>query len=291
MNMLTSALLGENIRAFILNSTNMVQKAALIHNTSPVATAALGRTINGASIMGYMLKGVEEKLTFQINGKGHIKNILAVSNSTGNVKAYISDPDIEILISESGKLDVGRAIGPGELTIVRDMGLKEPYIGKSELVTSEIAQDLANYFAFSEQTPSVVSLGVLVDEYGKVSASGGLLVQLLPSATDEDVDLLEQCVFKMQSISYLINSGKTNEEILKDNFSCFDVNITGEKEVDLFCDCSREKMTSLLMSVGADEIEDMMEKDGNAQLVCLYCNSKYDYSLQELSAIRDELKK
>jgi molecular chaperone Hsp33 len=289
MGKMTSAILDKNLRAYIVNTKDMVQKQVEIHNTTPVATAALGRLISATSIMGSHLKGEKEKISVQISGDGPIKNIIAISNHTGNVKAYISNPNIEIYINDKGKLDVAKGIGHGELIVVRDMGLKEPYVGRSNLVSSEIAEDLVYYYMHSEQTPSLISLGVSVDEYGNVASSGGLFIQLLPDATEDDIVKLENAAKNLKSISTLLNEYEFNKDILKNNFPNYKIEIFEERDIDIFCDCSYERMRELLKHVGKDEIKSMIKEDGKAQLSCHYCNTNYDFSKEDLENILSEI--
>lgn len=286
MGKITIALLGENTRVYIADTTDLVEKARLIHSTTPVATAAIGRSVTVASLMGKMLKGEKEKLTFQIKGSNLIKSIVAVAWPNGNVKAYISNPDVHIENHRNGKLNVGKAIGKeGELIVIRDLGLKKPYIGRSNLVSGEIAEDLAKYYIQSEQQPSVVSLGVHLARDLKVDSAGGLILQPMPSVQGNELIELEKAALNMPCISSVMAGNNSHFEILQKMFSFFTIKIIGEYDVDLKCDCSKEKFEKALISLGNDELKEMMEKDGEAELVCQFCNSKYKFDYKELEKL------
>lgn len=272
----------KSIRVFIATSTNMVEKARNIHNTFPVATAALGRSITAASIMGLMLKGDKDKITLQFRGDGPINNILAVSNNKGQVKGYLSNPHIDVPNREDGKLNVGKAVGRGKLIVIRDLGLKKPYIGQANIISGEIAEDLANYFAASEQQPSAVALGVLINRDISVKAAGGAIVQVLPNISEERISKLEENLKELSSISTLIDEGLSPEEILKKVFGEFNMKITEKEEIEYICDCSKERMEKALISLGESEIKEMIEEDGEAEIVCHFCNKKYKFSKTEL---------
>jgi molecular chaperone Hsp33 len=273
----------KNIRVFAAITTDMVEKARQIHNTTPVATAALGRTITASAIMGYMLKGDKNTLTLQIRGSNQIKSIVAVSNSKGNVKAYISNPYIEVALNEKGKLDVGGAIGKnGKLIVIKDLGLKEPYVGQSNLITGEIAEDIAAYYMYSEQQPSIVSLGVLLNTNCSVKSSGGFIIQPLPDVGEDILIKLEESIKNIPPISTMIDEGLTGEKILKNILKDFDVEIIEKSEIDFVCDCSRKKIEKALISLGEKELKDIIEEDGKAEISCHFCNEKYFFNKGEL---------
>ena len=279
-----------SFRVFIASSTNTVEKARKIHGTSPVATAALGRTLTGAALMGSMLKGDKDKLTIQFRGDGPINNILAVSNSKGEVKGYISNPDIEVEDRLDGKLNVGAAVGSnGKLIVIKDIGLKNPYIGQSNIVSGEIAEDLANYFTTSEQQPSAVALGVLVDKDISVKASGGVIVQVLPNIDEEVLTKLEKNITILSFISSLIDEGSTPEDILNQVFGEFSMKITEKKEMDFACDCSKDRMERALISLGRDELTQILEEDKQAELVCHFCNEKYNFEEKEIKELLNSI--
>ena len=274
------------IRVFVASTTNLVEEARKTHNTMPTGTAALGRTLTAASIMGTMMKNEKESISIQFRGDGPIKNIAVVSNSKGEVKGYVGDPTVDLPLKSNGKLDVGGAVGRnGRVIVIKDFGLKDPYIGQSSIVSGEIAEDLTYYFANSEQQPSAVNLGVLVDRDLSVKAAGGYIVQLLPGTLDEDIDKLEECIKNSEPISTLIDKGLTPEEILENVFGKFNMNILDRKEVSFKCNCSRDKIETTLRSLGEKEIKSMIEEDGKAEVICHFCNEKYNFSKEDLKSL------
>jgi len=277
----------KSVRIYVVDSTSMVEEARIIHNATPVSTAALGRVISATSLMGRMLKNEKESITVQVKGSNEIKTIVGVGNVEGNVKAYISNPDVVRPANALGKIDVGGAVGKdGHLVVVRDLGLKEPFIGRSELVSGEIAEDLASYYMKSEQQPSVVSLGVLMDpEVGGVVAAGGIIIQPLPFADDDVLDKIEASVMDLPAISTLISQGKSVEEVAAIALKEFDVEIISENSVNLYCDCTRERVERALISLGTNELTDMLETDGHAELSCHFCNKKYQFDTENLKNI------
>jgi len=279
-----------SIRVFMASTTNMVEEARKIHNTTPTITAGFGRVLTASSIMGVMLKGDKDKVTLQFRGEGRLKTILAVSNNKGEVKGYVSNPNVEVPLKSNGKLDVGGALGNrGKLIVIRDLGLKEPYIGQSNLVNGEIAEDLTRYFAASEQQPSAVALGVLVDKDLSVKASGGFIVQVLPNISEELLTKLEDRLNSIEPISKLIDKGKSPEEILNEIFEDFGMEIMDKQEVKLSCDCSRERMEEALISLGQKELKNIIEEDGEAELVCHFCNTKYKFNEEKVEGLIKEI--
>lgn len=271
-----------NVRC--IKSTNIVEEARKLHDLSPTATAALGRLLTITSLMGKEMKGEKGTITTQVKGNGPIGNMTAVSDNNGNVKGYVSNPQLDLpLNQENGKLNVGLAVGnSGMIYIIKDIGLKEPYIGMTPIVSGEIAEDFTNYFAKSEQTPTVVALGVLVDKNG-VRAAGGYLITLMPDATEEEITKIEEALKKADSISKMLDDGKELVEIAEI--------VTGDKNLMYFeddnvpqyiCNCSKEKMEKNLITIGKEEIKDIIEKDGKAELVCHFCNKKYVFSEEDL---------
>ncbi|HLR35522.1 MAG TPA: Hsp33 family molecular chaperone HslO, partial [Tissierellales bacterium] len=253
------------IRLLVASSTNIVEEARKTHNTSASATAALGRTLTASSIMGLMMKGDEDTLTLQIKGNGPLGKIVTVSNSLGKVKGYVDNPVADLPSKSKGKLDVGGVVGKdGILTVIRDLGLKEPYIGQSNLISGEIAEDLTYYFANSEQQPSVVSLGVLVDVDLSVKAAGGYILQLLPEVSGEDIDRIEKNIKKSKPISTMIDNGYTPEKIIDEVFGDFNMEILEKHHIYYECDCSKERVEKALVSLGKKEIEDIIKEDGGA---------------------------
>ena len=265
------------------NTTEMIENARKTHDLSPVATAALGRVITIASIMGVEMKNSHDRLTLQIKGSGPLGMIVAVANNFPKVKAFVTNPYVDIPLNDIGKLDVGSAVGTeGYINVIKDIGMKEPYIGISPIVSGEIAEDFANYFMNSEQRESAVALGVLVDKNG-VKSSGGYLIQLMPGSTEEEITKIEQAVFKAGAISKMLDEELTLEEIAKkitgdDNVKVIEQDITPIYK----CDCSKEHMADGLITIGKKELQDIIEKEGKAELVCHFCNKKYEFTKEEL---------
>ena len=274
------------ISVICANTTQMVEEARKIHDMSPVVTAAFGRLLTITAIMATEMKGSKDKLTVQLKGNGPIGVMIATANNKPIVKGYATNPVVEMPLNEDGKLDVGGAVGhEGFINVVKDIGLKDPYIGISPLVSGEIAEDFANYFVNSEQRDSAVALGVLVDKNG-VRASGGYLINPMPDATEADISTVEQSIFKAGAMSKMLDQNLSLEEIAK--------KITGDENVEIIeddivpefkCDCSKEHMQDALMTIGKEELQDMIEKEGKAELVCHFCNKKYQFNKQELEEI------
>lgn len=277
-----------NVSVICAETTEMVEKARNTHDLSPLATAALGRMITMAAIMGTEMKNSHDKLTLQIKGGGPIGMMVAVANNSPKVKAFVGEPHVDLPLNDIGKLDVGNAVGnQGYINVIKDIRMKEPYIGISPLVSGEIAEDFANYFVNSEQRESAVALGVLVDKNG-VKSSGGYLIQLMPGSTEEEITKIEQAIFKAGAMSKMLDEKLTLTEIAK--------RITGDEEVKIVeenitpiyeCDCSKEQMTEGLITIGKEELQDIIETDGKAELVCHFCNKKYQFSKEELEKILD----
>lgn len=271
------------LRLFIASSTNMVEKARNIHNTSPTATAAFGRALTAATMMGLSMKVEGSSLTFKIKGDGPLGSIVVVANNKGQVKGYVDNPYVDVPSRPDGKLDVGKLVGKnGQLVLIMDLGLKEPYIGISNLVSGEIAEDLVNYYFVSEQQPSAINLGVLLDKDISVKAAGGYMLQLLPNVEEEDITRIEEILKKAKPISTLINEGLTPEGIMEKLFGEFDIEILDKVYIEYECNCEREKIEEVLQSLGKDEIENMIEEDGKAEVVCHFCNKKYNFSKKDL---------
>mgnify|MGYP003305652302 CR=1 FL=1 len=279
------------IRAFGCYTGNTVEKSRKYHNTSPVATAALGRLLTAAAMMGSMLKGEKDLVTLQLTGGGPLGRVLAVSGCDSKVKGYVGNPGADMPLNSAGKLDVGGAVGlDGFLTVIQDLGLKEPYIGKIPLVSGEVGDDLAKYFAISEQVPSVVALGVLVDKDLSCKTSGGFIIQVMPGATDEDITKLEENIKKITSVTQMLEDGMNIEEIMGVALAGFDFHFTDKSDVDYYCNCSKERVRKVLKSVGTDELEAIIKEDGKAELDCHFCNEKYLFDKAELEEILTELK-
>lgn len=267
-------------------TTNMVDDARKTHDLSPLATAALGRTITMAAIMGTEMKNTQDKLTLQIKGSGPIGMMVAVANNFPKVKAFVGNPHVDLPLNDIGKLDVGNAVGSeGYINVIKDIGMKEPYIGVSPLVSGEIAEDFANYFVNSEQRESAIALGVLVDKNG-VKSSGGYLIQLMPGSTEEEISKIEQAVFKAGAISKMLDEELTLTQIAKKITGDEKIQIVDESITPIYeCDCSKEHMKDALATIGKEELKDIIEKEGKAELVCHFCNKKYEFSKEELEQI------
>ena len=280
------------VRAFCAVTTNTVNEAYKMHKTSPVATAALGRLLTASAMMGAMLKSENETITLQLVGDGPIGRVLAVSDSNSNVKGYVTNPLVDLPKNSKGKLDVGGAVGKdGYLVVTKDMGLKEPYIGKTPLVSGEIGDDLTRYFAVSEQTPSVVGLGVLVDIDYSVKEAGGFIIQVMPEATEEDISLLEENIKLVTSVTDMLSDGLLPENILEILLRGFEFEITQKRDTKYFCNCSRERVERALISIGEKELTDIIENDKKAQLTCHFCDKVYDFSEEELKTLLKQAKK
>ena len=259
-----------------INSTNLVEEARKIHDLSPVATATFGRLLTITAIMGNEMKNEKDKLTVQIKGNGPIGTMLVTANNIPEVKGYVAEPHVDLPLNEFGKLDVGGAVGyEGYINVIKDIGLKDPYIGISPLVSGEIAEDFANYFVNSEQRQSAVALGVLVDKNG-VKSAGGYLITPMPDATEEEIGKVEQAIFKAGAMSKMLDNNLTLKEIAK--------KVTGDENVKILeddiipkykCDCSKEHMKDALISIGKKDLEEILKEDGQAELMCHFCNKKY----------------
>lgn len=273
------------LRAFAASTTELTERARQIHDTYPVVSAAMGRLLTAAAMMGITLKGERETISLQIKGDGPIGGIVVVSDSSANVRGYVFQNKVDLPPRSDHKLDVGRAVGNGFLTVIRDLGMKEPYVGRVELQTGEIAEDLTYYFASSEQVPSAVALGVLVDRDWSIKAAGGYIVQLMPDASEEDVAALEKNIERIQPISTMIAAGMSPEEVLEQVLHGVDYSITDTLPCRYQCNCSREKLEKTLISLGKDELEDIIRTQGKAEVTCYFCNQKYDFSKEELEKL------
>lgn len=276
-----------SVRVFVADSKDIVEEAFEIHKTSPVMSAALGRTLTVAAMMGLMLKEDDDILTINIRGDGPAKGLTVTADSKGNVKGYCFENAVEIPLKENGKLDVSGAIGNGELTVIKDMGLKEPYVGTIPLVSGEIAEDMTYYFAKSEQTPSAVALGVLVDRDHSIKAAGGFIIQMMPGAEDDVIDKIEDKLKMLPAVTKMYESGMSAEDILEKLFADNGLNRESivKADVSYKCNCSRDKVEKALIAVGKKEIEKIIEEDGKAELHCHFCNKDYLFEENELKEI------
>ncbi|MBD9008782.1 MAG: Hsp33 family molecular chaperone HslO [Clostridiales bacterium] len=268
-------------------STETVEQSRKFHNSSPVATAALGRLLTAGLLMGGELKEDNAKLTLQMSGDGPLGRVIVSANSKGEVKGYAENPQIDMPLNEKGKLDVGGAIGKGTLSIIKDLGLKEPYIGQVAIQTGEVGDDLAYYFMQSEQVPSVVALGVLVDRDFSVKCAGGFIIQVMPECNDESLTMLENSIAGIMSVTEMLSQGMDGVDMIKYAMLGFDTEVLEESEVGYVCDCSRERMERAIVSLGKAEIDAIIKEQGQAEIVCSFCNKPYVFNTEELEAMRD----
>ncbi|QSF45184.1 Hsp33 family molecular chaperone HslO [Paenibacillus tianjinensis] len=276
------------VRAFAVRTTALVDELRRRHDTYPTATAALGRTVTAAAMMGAMLKG-EEKLAIMVKGNGPIGQITAESNALGEVRGYVSNPHVHLPSNSLGKLDVAGAVGTeGFIDVSKDLGMKEPYRGSVPIISGELGDDFTYYFAVSEQTPAAVGLGVLVEPDNSVSVAGGFIIQLLPGLTDAEITEIEQAVGAMPSVTTLLDQGLEPEEMLR--YLLPDAIVLDELDINFVCQCSRERVEQTLISLGQHELERLIEEDDQAEVVCHFCNEAYLFNKDELQVILDQAK-
>lgn len=273
------------IRAFVADTRELVNTAYTKHHTSPVVTAALGRLLTAGAIMGITQKSESDLLTIKIDGSGPIGHIMVTADYQGRVKGYSAENIVDIPLKPNGKLDVSGALGVGVLTVIKDMGLKEPYVGTTELVSGEIAEDLTYYYMVSEQVPSSIGLGVLVDTDYSVKYAGGFMIQLMPFATDEVIDKLEANLSKVTSVTNLLGEGKSLEDILGILLEGLDPEVVDEVEPSFYCSCSKERVSRALASLGMDELNSMIEDAQPINVHCDFCNSDYEFTPDELKEL------
>ena len=271
-----------NIRAFAVTSREMVETAREDHMTTPVMTAALGRLLSAGAMMGAMMKGDKDIITLQIQCSGPAKGLTVTADSHGNVKGFAMNPQVELPLNAAGKLDVGGALDLGILTVIKDMGLKEPYSGQCELKTGEIAEDLTYYFAVSEQVPSVVGLGVLMNRDNTVRQAGGFIVQLMPFAEEEMISKLEENIKNLSSVTTMLDAGKTPEGMLEVLLSGMDLEITDTLPVEFACNCSKDRVRKALISIGREELQSMIDDGETIEVNCHFCNKNYNFTVAEL---------
>lgn len=272
------------VRGFIINSRELVQNAFELHQTAPVVTAALGRLLSAAVMMGKTLKNPGDLITLQIEGEGPVKTLLATADANGNVKGYAGNPLVDIPLKSNGKLDVSGAVGPGFLTVLRDNGTGEPYVSRTALVSGEIAEDITGYYAQSEQTPSICALGVLVDRDYTVKSSGGFLIQLMPGAEEATICRLEENLQKFQNVSALFEY-TSNEEIAQMLMDQIPFHITEQWNATYYCNCSKKRTEKVLLSLGRQELMQLIQEQKPVELCCHFCNRKYQFSRKELEAL------
>lgn len=265
-----------------VDSTDMINRMEQIHQTSAVTSAALGRLLTAASMMGAVLKGKDNSITLRLNGNGPAGSVIAVSDSEGNVRGYVANPVVEIPLNEKGKLDVAGAVGrDGTLTVMKELGMKEPYIGQIPIVSGEIAEDITNYFATSEQLPSVCALGVLVNPDLSIKAAGGFIIQLLPTALDDTIDQVEECIKGIEPVTQMLTSGMTAEDICRHVLKTFDLEILDTSNPEYRCNCSKDRVAKALLTLGKEELNDMAN-DPKTEVSCHFCDKKYVFTPAEI---------
>ena len=293
-----------SFRVYLTISTDLVEEARQIHQTTPLGTAALGRVLTGAGLMGLLLKNEKDKLTVIFKGDGPAKQILATANSFGEVKGYIANPDVDLPLRPDGKLDVGGSLGIGELTVIKDLGLKEPFIGTIALASGEIAEDLTAYYYISEQQNSAISLGVKIETDYTVGAAGGMIIQLLPDFKDEAVDALEAMLGNLPPITTLIDEVNAEAADASDEEKVnllaykvfasmpedYSVRRLDTKEINWECDCSEERLEKALMTIGVKDLTEIIEEDGQAEMVCQFCLKKYLFDKEHLERLLESIK-
>ncbi len=303
-NVITAIDRSGSFRIYLTISTAMVEEARKIHDTTPLASAGLGRALTGAGLMGLTLKNDSDKLTVLFKGDGPAKQILATANADGSVKGYIANPYVELPLNEQGKLDVGGSLGIGELTVIKDMGMREPYVGTIALVDGEIADDLTAYYYISEQQNTAIALGVKVDTDCTIKAAGGMMIQMLPDAQEGAVAALESMLDKLAPISTLVEEaeaagvGRSMQGILSAMLDTIFAQVPEEykpetleyRSIDWCCDCSEERLEKILMTIGEKELTDIIEEDGEAELVCQFCCKKYHFDKEHLERILEAVK-
>ncbi len=277
-----------SVVASALDATDMVAMIEQYHKPSAVVTAALGRLTIAASLMGYGMKSADESLTLRIDGDGGIGAMVACADDLGNVKCYADNYIVEIPLNDQGKLDVGGAVGNGTFSVIKDMGLKEPYVGTIPLVSGEIAEDIANYYASSEQIPTVLSLGVLVAPDLTVQHAGGFLIQLLPFADEACIPILEKNLSEMPHVTEMLAQGMTAEDIVMKCLDGLDANLLDEAEPVYHCDCSRERTSRILISIGKEELQELAESQENIEVCCHFCDKKYSFTPEEILGLIQE---
>ena len=273
------------VRAFAATTKELVETARQAHNTSPVVTAGLGRLLTAGVMMGSMLKGDDDLLTLQVRGDGPVRGLTVTANAKGEVKGYATVPDVILPANAKGKLDVGGAVGRGTLSVIRDLGLKEPYVGQTALVTGEIGDDLTSYFATSEQTPSSVGLGVLMEKTNTVRCAGGFIIQLMPFCDEKVIEKLEQRLAEVNSVTAFLDEGLTPEQILEKLLGDMDLVINDTVPTQFYCNCSRERVSKALIAVGRKELNEMIQEAKPVELKCHFCNSAYEFSTEDLKEL------
>lgn len=273
------------VRAFAAYTKNTVETARQAHNTSPVVTAGLGRLFTAGAMMGSMMKGDRDVLTIKAEGSGPVGHYLVTADSKGNVKGYAANPNVILPANAAGKLDVGGSLGAGLLTVIKDLGLKEPYTGTCELVSGEIAEDLTYYFASSEQTPSSVGLGVLMTKDNTVNVAGGFIIQLMPDATEETISIVEEKISTIKSVTSMLENGLDPEGIINLILGGLDPEILDKMPVRFYCNCSKERVSKALIAIGRKELDNIIEENEPIEVKCHFCNKAYNFTVDELKKL------
>lgn len=273
------------VRAFAAYTKNTVEVARQAHNTSPVVTAGLGRLLTAGAMMGSMMKGDRDVLTIKAEGSGPVGHYLVTADSKGNVKGYAANPNVILPANAAGKLDVGGSLGVGLLTVIKDLGLKEPYTGTCELVSGEIAEDLTYYFASSEQTPSSVGLGVLMTKDNTVNVAGGFIIQLMPDATEETISIVEEKISTIKSVTSMLENGLDPEGIINLILGGLDPEILDKMPVRFYCNCSKERVSKALIAIGRKELDNIIEENEPIEVKCHFCNKAYNFTVDELKKL------
>ena len=271
------------------DTTDIINRMEQIHKTSAVTSAALGRLLTAASLMGAVLKGRDDSLTLRLNGGGPAGTLIAVSDSSGNVRGYVENPVVEIPLNSKGKLDVAGAVGKnGGLTVMKDLGLKEPYIGQTPIVSGEIAEDITSYFAVSEQIPSVCALGVLVNPDLSIKAAGGFIIQLLPTALDDTIDKVEECIKDIDPVTKMLSDGMSPEDICRKVLKGFELETLDSSSPEYRCNCSKERVTNALISLGKNELNEMAQEP-QTEVECHFCDKRYVFSSSEIKKLAESI--
>ncbi len=270
------------IRAFAISSTNTIEEARQRHNTSPIATVALGRLMSAGAMMGAMMKGDDDIITIQIKGDGPIGGLTVTADAKANVKGYVNHPEVMLPLNSAGQLDVEKALGIGVLSVIKDIGLKEPYVGDTILVTSDVTQDITYYFATSEQVPTSVGLSVIMSKDNTVKSAGGFIIQLLPDASEEIISALEKKIKEVKNVTTMLEHGYTPEQMLEELLGEFGLDILDKIPTQFYCNCSKERMSRALISIGRKELSSLIEEGRTIEVNCHFCGSHYNFDVEEL---------
>ena len=270
------------IRAFAISSTNTIEEARQRHNTSPIATVALGRRMSAGAMMGAMMKGDDDIITIQIKGDGPIGGLTVTADAKANVKGYVNNPEVMLPLNSAGQLDVEKALGIGVLSVIKDIGLREPYVGDTILVTSDVTQDITYYFATSEQVPTSVGLSVIMSKDNTVKSAGGFIIQLLPDASEEIISALEKKIKEVKNVTTMLEHGYTPEQMLEELLGEFGLDILDKIPTQFYCNCSKERMSRALISIGRKELSSLIEEGRTIEVNCHFCGSHYNFDVEEL---------